>query len=70
MVAPVGTPDAIIKTVSADLAKVVSDPDIGRRLAQLGSYARPMAPAEVTAFEQDQQRTWKPALENIATHLQ
>jgi tripartite-type tricarboxylate transporter receptor subunit TctC len=52
--------------VSADLAKVVSDPDIRRRLAQLGSYSHPMSPTEVTAFVQEQQRTWKPALRNIA----
>jgi tripartite-type tricarboxylate transporter receptor subunit TctC len=70
VVAPVGTPDAIIRTVSQDLAKVVSDPDTRRRLAQLGSYSHPMSPAEVTAFVQEQQRTWKPALQNIAANAQ
>jgi tripartite-type tricarboxylate transporter receptor subunit TctC len=70
VVAPIGTPDSIIGTVSADLAKVVSDPDIRRRLAQLGSYSHPMPPTEVTAFVQEQQRTWKPALRNIAANAQ
>jgi tripartite-type tricarboxylate transporter receptor subunit TctC len=67
LVAPIGTPDAIIHAVSEDLAKVVSDPDARRRLAQLGSS---MSPAEVTAFVKEQQQTWKPALRNIATNAQ
>jgi hypothetical protein len=29
-----------------------------------------MSPAEVTAFVQEQQRTWKPALQNIAANAQ
>ena len=70
LVAPTGTPEAIIRAVSEDLAKVVSDPDVRRRLAQLGSYSHPMSPAEVTAFVQEQQRTWKPALQNIAANAQ
>ena len=70
VVAPNGTPDAIIRAVSQDLAKVVSDPDVRRRLAQLGSYSHPMSPAEVTAFVEEQQRTWKPALQNIAANGQ
>jgi tripartite-type tricarboxylate transporter receptor subunit TctC len=70
LVAPTGTPEAIIRAVSEDLAKVVSDPDIRRRLAQLGSYSHPMLPGEVTAFVQEQQRTWKPALQNIAANAQ
>jgi tripartite-type tricarboxylate transporter receptor subunit TctC len=70
LVAPIGTPDAIIRAVSEGLAKVVSDPDVRRRLAQLGSYSHPMRPAEVTAFVEEQQQTWKPALRNIATNAQ
>jgi tripartite-type tricarboxylate transporter receptor subunit TctC len=66
LAAPVGTPDSIIRKVSDDLAKAVTDPDIKRRLAQLGSYTRVMTPAEATAFTQEEQRTWKPVLEKIA----
>jgi tripartite-type tricarboxylate transporter receptor subunit TctC len=69
LMAPLGTPDAIIRKVSEDLAKVVTDPDFKRNLAQLGSYSRPMSPAEVTSFIQEQQRAWKPALQNIAANL-
>jgi len=69
LAAPNGTPDAIIRKVSDDLAKVVNDPDIKRKLAQLGSYTRAMTPAEATAFVQEEQKTWKPVLEKIAANL-
>jgi tripartite-type tricarboxylate transporter receptor subunit TctC len=66
LAAPVGTPDAIIHKVSESLTKVVNDPDIKKKLAQLGSYTRQMTPAEATAFVQHEQQTWKPVLEKIA----
>ena len=36
------------------------------KLAALGAYLHPMTPAEVTAFAQEQQRTWRPVAERIA----
>jgi tripartite-type tricarboxylate transporter receptor subunit TctC len=68
LTAPVGTPDAIIRKVSEDLAKVVADPDVKQKLAKLGSYTRAMSPAEATAFVQEEQRTWKPVLQKIAAN--
>ena len=68
LAAPNGTPEAIIRKVSDDLTKVVNDPDIKRKLAQLGSYTRSLTPAEATAFVQEEQKTWKPVLEKIAAN--
>jgi len=70
LAAPVGTPDAIIRKVSEDLARVVNDPDVKRKLAQLGSYTRAMTPGEATAFVQREQETWKPVLQKIAAKTQ
>jgi len=66
LVAPVGTPEAIIRKASENLRQVVGDPEFRKKLAKLGSYARPMSPAEVTAFVHGEQRTWKPVVERIA----
>jgi tripartite-type tricarboxylate transporter receptor subunit TctC len=66
MVAPVGTPDAIIQKVSGDLRQVVDDPELKQKLGRLGSYTRHMTPAEALAFVQDEQNTWRPVLEKIA----
>jgi tripartite-type tricarboxylate transporter receptor subunit TctC len=66
MVAPVGTPDAIIQKVSADLRVVVDDPELKKKLGRLGSYSRHMTPDEALAFVQSEQRMWRPVLEKIA----
>jgi tripartite-type tricarboxylate transporter receptor subunit TctC len=70
LVAPVGTPEAVIRKVSEDLRQVVGEADFQKKIATLGSYARPMSPAEVTAFIAGEQRMWKPVLEQIAVRQQ
>jgi tripartite-type tricarboxylate transporter receptor subunit TctC len=66
LVAPLGTPEAIINTVSADLSKVTKEPELQKKLATLGSYTNPMSAAEATAFVHKQQQTWQPVLDEIA----
>jgi tripartite-type tricarboxylate transporter receptor subunit TctC len=66
IVAPVGTPDAIVQNISAALRQAVSDPEVQKKLIVTGSYIRPMTPAEVMAFIQGEQQMWKPILERIA----
>jgi tripartite-type tricarboxylate transporter receptor subunit TctC len=66
LVAPLGTPVPIISKVSADLAKVVSDPDFKKRLSNIGSYSRAMTPEQVLAFVQKEQDTWLPVLQKIS----
>jgi len=66
LVAPVGTPEAIVRKASEDLRKVVSDPTLKAQLAGRGSYPLPMSPAEVTAFIHDQQQQWSPVLRQLA----
>jgi tripartite-type tricarboxylate transporter receptor subunit TctC len=65
LVAPLGTPKPIIDKISTDLAKVVSDAALKKKLAAIGSYARAMNPAETVAFVDKEQTTWKPILEKI-----
>jgi tripartite-type tricarboxylate transporter receptor subunit TctC len=47
------------------LRQVVTDPDLKKKIAVRGSYARAMSPAEATAFVQAEQRKWRPALERF-----
>jgi tripartite-type tricarboxylate transporter receptor subunit TctC len=65
LVAPLGTPAAIIDKVETDLAKVVSDPEFQRLLANVGSYSHAMNAKEALAFVEQQQATWLPVLEKI-----
>jgi len=66
VVAPLGTPAPIINKVSTDLFKVMSDPDLKKRLGQVANYTRPMNPEQTLAFVNQQQETWLPILEKIS----
>jgi tripartite-type tricarboxylate transporter receptor subunit TctC len=66
MLAPVGTPEVIIRKVSADLKAVLSNPELRSRLAALGSYTRPMSPEDTINFIQAEQRTWGPLLDELS----
>ena len=66
VVAPLGTPAPIVAKVSADLRKVVNDPDFKKKLAGFGNYPRAMTPDELLAFVDQQQKTWLPVVEKIS----
>lgn len=66
MVAPVGTPDAIIKKINADLRVALADPEVSAKLAANGGYVRHSTPEEMVAFVHAEQKTWRPILEQLA----
>ncbi len=66
LLAPVGTPDPIVRKIHADMRTVLDDPDIRTKLAANGGFVRHMTPAELTAFVQNEQKTWRPILEQVA----
>jgi tripartite-type tricarboxylate transporter receptor subunit TctC len=66
LVAPNGTPDAIVSKVSDALRKAVSDPELQKKAMVTGNYLRPLTPAEVMAYVQAEQTMWRPILEQIA----
>jgi tripartite-type tricarboxylate transporter receptor subunit TctC len=65
VVAPVGTPQAIVRKISDDLRAVLAMPKIKDKLAARGSYAHPATPAEAEAFVHSQQQLWHPALAQV-----
>jgi tripartite-type tricarboxylate transporter receptor subunit TctC len=66
LLAPIGTPEAIIRKASGDLRKALDNTEVKTKLAALGAYLHPMTPEQVTAFAQEQQRTWRPIAEKVA----
>jgi tripartite-type tricarboxylate transporter receptor subunit TctC len=66
LVAPLGTPEAIVSKVSADLKKASGQKDVEQSLAKLGSYTNPMTAAEANDFVHKQQGMWQPVLDDIA----
>ncbi len=66
VLAPTGTPDAIVRKVNADLIKALSDPATRKLLARFHRDERQLTPGETTAFVQGEQKTWAPILKQIA----
>ncbi len=65
LLAPVGTPDAIVQKVNAALIKAMADPAVAQRLERLGRDHPPMSPAETLAFVRREQAKWAPILAHI-----
>jgi tripartite-type tricarboxylate transporter receptor subunit TctC len=65
LLAPVGTPDAIVQKVNAALIKAMNDPAVAQRLERLGRDHPPMSPAETLAFVKREQAKWAPILAHI-----
>jgi tripartite-type tricarboxylate transporter receptor subunit TctC len=71
LLAPVGTPDALMSKVNADLTKVMrDDPEIHKRLLDLGRDDRVMSPAELSTFIHSEQAKWAPIVQAIAAQRQ
>jgi tripartite-type tricarboxylate transporter receptor subunit TctC len=66
LVAPVGTPEAIVRKLAGDLRTAVLDPATRTKLETTGNYPNPMSPSELMAFIQAEQRSWKTVVDEIA----
>jgi tripartite-type tricarboxylate transporter receptor subunit TctC len=70
LMAPAGTPDAIVRKVNQDLNAVLVRPELRQRLQDLGAFVRPMSPAETTAFIRSEQQVWRPLVRQIGLKAQ
>jgi tripartite-type tricarboxylate transporter receptor subunit TctC len=66
LMAPPKTPEATARKVSDDLRAILERPELKQRFLDLGTYLRPMSPAELSGFIADQQRIWKPVIAETA----
>ena len=66
LMAPPKTPEVIARKVSDDLRTILERPELKQRFFDLGTYQRPMSPAELASFIADQQRIWKPVIAETA----
>src|SRR5215216_7048336 len=62
LMAPAGTPDAIIQKVNADLRKVTAMPDVIERMHALGTYSRDLTPAQTDEFIRSEEKLWHPVV--------
>lgn len=65
LMAPAGTPDAIIQKINTDLRKVVAMPDVIERFEQLGTYSRDLTPAQTNEFVRSEEQLWWPIVRGL-----
>ncbi len=61
--APARTPPEVIDRLSAVLLRILAEPEIVARLAQLGFEPAPLAAAPFAAFQRDEVRRWQELVE-------
>ena len=59
IVAPAGTPDAIVDKLHKEIAAILESPEVQQRLAAQGAEAVPMSPAEFGAFMEKEMAKWE-----------
>jgi tripartite-type tricarboxylate transporter receptor subunit TctC len=65
LMAPMGTPEAIIRKVNEDLNMVLAKPELKQKFQDLGAFVRPMSPAQTGDFIAKEQQTWRPLVRQI-----
>ena len=58
MWAPAGTPADIVKRLSAEVALALKQPDVAKRLTDLGAVPVGSSPQELTAYQSAEQDKW------------
>jgi tripartite-type tricarboxylate transporter receptor subunit TctC len=65
LLAPAGTPQAVVDKVNADLNTILAQPDVQKRFHVLGMLMRPMTPQQTTDFIRSERNTWRPMVRQI-----
>ncbi|MBY0321764.1 MAG: tripartite tricarboxylate transporter substrate binding protein [Reyranella sp.] len=70
LVAPPGTPEAIARKVSADMATALKLPDMRTRFLELGAEPQGGTPAETAAFIKDEEARWRAVIKSANVTLE
>jgi tripartite-type tricarboxylate transporter receptor subunit TctC len=65
LMAPTGTPEAIVQKVSRDLRAVLDQPEVKTKIEKLGTYVRPLSPAQTAEFIRGEQKLWAPVVGQV-----
>ena len=69
LVAPKGTPEAVVQQLSEDLRKVLEDPDTRARFETIGGTPfRPIFTAELAHFIESEQTHWRPIVQQLESN--
>ena len=65
LLAPAGTPEPIVRQVNKDLLTVLDLPELRKSFQDLGTFVRPMSPAETNEFIRNEQQVWRPIVRSL-----
>jgi tripartite-type tricarboxylate transporter receptor subunit TctC len=65
LMAPAGTPDAIVQKVAKDLRSIVEQPDVAKKFATIGTYPHWLGPADSAAYIKKQEAQWWPLVREV-----
>lgn len=65
LMAPAGTPNAIVQQLNADLRTVLTMADIREKLTVLGAYPHSLSPAETQDFIRSEEQLWWPIVREV-----
>ena len=66
LMAPAGTPDAIVQKINADLRTVLATDDVKQRFSVIGTYPHALSPPETAAFIAKEEELWRPIVREVA----
>jgi len=67
LVAPHGTPPAIVRKINVDLRKALAQPELLKQFQELGNYTRSMTPQELADFVHSERQVWGPIARQTAS---
>jgi tripartite-type tricarboxylate transporter receptor subunit TctC len=62
-----GTPDPIVRKIGSDLDRVLSDPQLQKRLLETGPEFEPLPASDLVQFIRNEQKYWHPIAKKYAT---
>lgn len=69
LVAPAGTPGAVVRRANADAVAVLRDPAVAERMVRLGGFPDPGAPEEFGRFIAAEVGKWREVAEAAGIRL-
>jgi len=70
IVAPPGTPDAIVRKINADTAAALKQPDVRTKFLDQGAEPVGQDPASTAAFIRDEERRWRDVIKSANVTLE
>jgi tripartite-type tricarboxylate transporter receptor subunit TctC len=65
LVAPRGTPPAIVQKINGDLRAALARPELVKKLEEMGNFTRTMSPKELADFVRAERQQWGPIVKQV-----